>query len=47
MLVTCHRENTYDKSKLREESSELFVKTGLKLRDFIRNASAREFYNTL
>jgi glycosyltransferase involved in cell wall biosynthesis len=47
MLVTCHKDNTYDKSKMREGENTHFVKTGHKLRDFIRIAKLREFYNSL
>jgi glycosyltransferase involved in cell wall biosynthesis len=47
ILVTCHTDNTFDKKKLRDGTNRLFVRTGLKLRDFVRKAELREFYNGL
>lgn len=46
MLVMCHSANTYNKHKLREEPNEVFRKTALKLRAFIRVAKMRAFYAT-
>jgi glycosyltransferase involved in cell wall biosynthesis len=45
MLVMCHSENTFSKSKLRDSPSPMIRKTGLKLRTFIRKAEMREFYS--
>jgi glycosyltransferase involved in cell wall biosynthesis len=45
MLVMCHSENTFSKSKLRETPSPVMRKTGLKLRSFIRKSEMREFYS--
>ena len=44
MLVMCHSENTYSKSKLRIDPSPNMKKTALKLRNWIRAAKQREFY---
>jgi hypothetical protein len=45
MLVMCHSENTFNKSKLRDTPSPVMKKTSLKLRVFIRKAEMREFYS--
>ena len=47
MLVMCHKENTFNKEKLRDASSPLIKKTALKLRNFVKDAAVREFYNVL
>jgi glycosyltransferase involved in cell wall biosynthesis len=44
MLVMSHSENTFDKTKMRERESPLIKKTPLKLRTFIQDAAAREFF---
>ena len=45
MLVMSHSDNTFDKKKMREQENNPFVKkTQMKLRDFIRDASIREFF---
>jgi len=43
MLVMSHRDNTFDKIKLRDNNS-LFKKTSLKLKNFIKDNKLREFY---
>jgi glycosyltransferase involved in cell wall biosynthesis len=45
MLVICHSENTFNKSKLRDSPSPVMRKTALKLRAFMRKAEMREFYS--
>jgi len=44
MLVMSHTENTFDKRKLRDSPNPLFKKTNLKLRNFVKDASLRDFY---
>jgi glycosyltransferase involved in cell wall biosynthesis len=44
MLVICHKENTFNKNKLRESPCITMKRTGLKLRAFIRKATVRDFY---
>jgi glycosyltransferase involved in cell wall biosynthesis len=44
MLVMCHSENTFNKSKLRDSPSPVMRKTALKLRAFVRKAEMRDFY---
>jgi hypothetical protein len=44
MLVMSHSENTFDKTKLRDQNNPKFVKSILKIRDFIKNKSLRDFY---
>ena len=47
MLVMSHSDNTFDKKKLREnEANPLIKKTTKKLREFIKDADAREFFST-
>jgi len=47
MLVMSHSDNTFDKRKMREqENSPLVKKTTMKIRDFIRDASIRNFFAT-
>ena len=47
MLVMSHSDNTFDKKKLREnEANPLVKKTARKLRGFIKDAAAREFFST-
>jgi len=36
ILVVCHKMNTYDKHKLRTGSNPMFVKTSLKVKDFVK-----------
>ena len=36
MVVMCHKDNTFDKHKLRSETNPMFVKTTLKLKDLIK-----------
>lgn len=47
MLVMSHTENTYDKKKFRDQPNNPFVKkSGMKLRDFIKNAKIRAFFQS-
>jgi len=46
MLVISHSENTYDKKKLRENPSPFIKETILKLTNFIKSSSLREFFAT-
>jgi glycosyltransferase involved in cell wall biosynthesis len=46
MLVMSHSENTFDKSKLRTETNPLCKKTMMKLKDFIKDKTLRDFYAT-
>lgn len=43
MLVMSHRDNTFDKSKLRDNNP-MFRPTDLKLKNFIRDAKIRDFF---
>jgi glycosyltransferase involved in cell wall biosynthesis len=48
MLVIAHSENTFNKKKMREDLNNPTVrKTELKLKNFVGEASLREFYNAL
>jgi glycosyltransferase involved in cell wall biosynthesis len=44
MLVISHSENTFDKKKLRDEVNPFVKKTSMKIKDFIRDSSLREFF---
>jgi glycosyltransferase involved in cell wall biosynthesis len=47
MLVISHSENTFDKSKLREDTTNPYIKkTSFKLRDFIKDKVLRTFFST-
>lgn len=46
MVVICHSENTFSKDKLRKSDNPFIKRSGFKLRQFIRDAKAREFYST-
>lgn len=47
MLVMSHSDNTFDKTKMREmPDNPLVKKTNMKLRDFIRDKSLREFFES-
>jgi len=47
MLVMSHTDNTFDKKKMREQpDNPLVKKTQMKIRDFIKDASLREFFAT-
>jgi glycosyltransferase involved in cell wall biosynthesis len=46
MLVISHSQNTFDKKKLRDDPNPFVKKTGMKMKDFIRNANLRNFYQT-
>jgi hypothetical protein len=43
MLVMSHRDNTFDKRKLRDNNP-MFRLTSLKLNNFIRTAKIRDFF---
>ncbi len=45
MLVMSHSENTFDKKKLREEPNPLIKKTGMRIKDFIKDAGLRAFFS--
>lgn len=45
MLVMSHSENTFDKKKLREDPNPLVKKTGMKIKDFIKDAGLRAFFS--
>jgi hypothetical protein len=45
MLVMSHSENTFDKKKLREQNNPMFKLTQMKLQNFIRDKSIRDFFN--
>ena len=47
MLVMSHTDNTFDKTELRAANNPLFKKTNLKLKDFIKDDTLREFYDSL
>jgi len=44
MLVISHSENTFDKKKMREQDNQFVQKTTLKIKDFIKNSTLREFF---
>lgn len=44
MLVMSHSQNTFDKSTFRQMENQFVKKTKLKIKDFIKNKSLREFY---
>jgi glycosyltransferase involved in cell wall biosynthesis len=46
MLVISHSENTFDKEKFLTIDSPFIQHTSLKIQDFIKNKSLREFYST-
>jgi glycosyltransferase involved in cell wall biosynthesis len=47
MLVMSHSENTFDKTKFRTMENNPFVKkTSMKIRDFIKDKTLRDFYAT-
>uniref|UniRef100_A0A6C0BJ14 Glycosyltransferase 2-like domain-containing protein n=1 Tax=viral metagenome TaxID=1070528 RepID=A0A6C0BJ14_9ZZZZ len=47
MLVMSHTENTFDKKKMREEKNNPFIKkTVMKLQDFIKDSSLRDFFRS-
>jgi glycosyltransferase involved in cell wall biosynthesis len=47
MLVMCHKENTFNKSKLRTDGNPSFKKTDLKLDDILKNPKLRDFYKSV
>lgn len=44
MLVMSHSENTFDKRKMRDSPNPFVKKTGMKLKDFIREKALRDFF---
>jgi glycosyltransferase involved in cell wall biosynthesis len=46
MVVICHSENTFSKDKLRKTPNPFIKRSGMKLRQLIRDAKAREFYSS-
>jgi glycosyltransferase involved in cell wall biosynthesis len=47
MVVICHKENTFNKNRLRTDENPFVKKSTMKLRQLIRDAKAREFYSTV
>jgi glycosyltransferase involved in cell wall biosynthesis len=48
MLVISHADNTFNKVKMREDTTNPFVKkTNMKIRDFIKHSSLKKFYSEL
>jgi ribosomal protein L5 len=45
MLVMSHSENTFDKKKLREQTNPMFKLTGMKIRQFIKDKTLRDFFS--
>jgi hypothetical protein len=46
MLVISHSENTFDKSRFRNEPNNPYIKkTKLKIRDFVKDKELREFFS--
>jgi glycosyltransferase involved in cell wall biosynthesis len=45
MLVMSHSENTFDKKKLRLNENPFVKRTGMKMKDFIKDKKLREFYS--
>lgn len=45
MLVMSHSENTFDKKKLREQTNPMFKLTAMKIRQFIKDKTLREFFS--
>lgn len=46
MLVMSHKENTFDKKKLREQENPFIKKTSMKLKDFMKDKEIRDFFAT-
>ena len=46
ILVIAHSENTYNKEQLINGSNPFMKKTSMKLKDFIKDATLREFYSS-
>ncbi len=44
MLVISHKDNTFDKKKLRDEPSPFVQKTGMKINQFIKSPELRAFF---
>ena len=48
MLVISHSENTFNKTKMREDPTNPYVKkTGMKVRDFVKESDLKKFYTEL
>ena len=46
MLVMSHKENTFDKKRMRDGSNPMVKETSLKLKDFIKDKKLRDFYES-
>lgn len=46
MIVMCHSENTFNKSKLRTDGNPHFKKTTMNLKNLIKNSTLRSFYTS-
>jgi len=46
MVVMCHSENTFNKSKLRTDGNPHFKKTNMSLKNLIKNSTLRAFYTS-
>ena len=44
MLVMSHSDNTFDKKNMREQDNQFIKKTAMKIKDFIKNSTLRDFY---
>jgi glycosyltransferase involved in cell wall biosynthesis len=45
MLVMSHSENTFDKKRMRDDTKNPFIKkTGMKIKEFIKDAATRNFF---
>jgi len=48
MLVISHSENTFNKTKMRDDPTNPYVKkTGMKVRDFVKESDLKKFYTEL
>ena len=45
MLVMSHSENTFDKKKLREQNNPMFKLTGMKIKQFVKDKTLRDFFS--
>ena len=46
MLVMSHSENTFDKRKMRDQENQFVKKTDMKLKQFIKEKSLRDFFSS-
>lgn len=47
IFVICHSANTFDKTKMRDNPQTLTKKTGMKIKQFIKDKELRDFYSIL